>query len=118
MDFHKLKLNAYGSIGVAYAPDGIELPFTPAKSKYECLLAFVQSEAQVDESINSVVNSGSGTCLILAYPKGSSKRYTSAVNRDLIAAKIKQAGGFKAPLLVSLNEDWSGFSFRYVGSDT
>jgi hypothetical protein len=45
----------------------------------------------------------------------SCKKYQSTVNRDSIISHIQAVGGFKAPRLVSLDKDWSGFSFRYEG---
>ena len=115
MDFYKLKLEAYQRIAVTNKPSGIKLPFDTVESDYDCLLAFVQTEAQVHEAIASVVTAGSGRGLILVYPKGTSKKYNAKINRDSIIAIIKGQNGFKAPRLVSLDQDWSAFSFKYVG---
>lgn len=114
MDFYKLKLEKYENIKVLNPPPGVDLPFEPVENDFQCLLSFVQTEAGVDSAIEEVVKEGSGTALILAYPKGTSKNYQSEVNRDSIVAKIKATPTFKAPRLVSLDQDWSGFSFRYV----
>ncbi|ODS29816.1 MAG: hypothetical protein SCARUB_05081 [Candidatus Scalindua rubra] len=113
MDFHKLKLDQFDNIKVLNLPSGVDLPFTSTKNKFQCLISFVQTEAEVDEAISQVVKVGGGTSLIIAYPKGASKKFQSEVNRDTIIAKIKAISNFKAPKLVSLNQDWSGFSFRY-----
>lgn len=113
MDSHKLKLDKYENIKVLNLPGGVELPFETAENNFQCLIAFVQSEAQVDSAIAEVKKAGSGTALILAYPKGTSKRYKAEVNRDSIAAKVLATPNFGAPRLVSLDQDWSGFSFKY-----
>ena len=114
MDFHKLKIDNYQRIAVHYLPDGVELPFATVDAPFDCLIAFVQTEEQVDEAIAATENAGKETLLILAYPKGTSKNHTSQVNRDTIVAKIQASGKFKAPRLVSLDSDWSGFSFKYT----
>jgi hypothetical protein len=113
MDFNKLKLDQYENIKVLNLPAGVILPFETAETNFQCLIAFVQSEAQVDQAIAQVEKAGSGTALVLAYPKGASKKYKSEVNRDSIAAKVLADPNFKAPRLVSLDQDWSGFSFKY-----
>ncbi|MFZ0546645.1 MAG: hypothetical protein WAM60_14460 [Candidatus Promineifilaceae bacterium] len=114
MDFYKLKLDKYDRIKVFHLPPGVELPFETAENDFQCLISFVQTEGEVDEAIAEVVKAGSGTGLVLAYPKGTSKNYKSEVNRDSIIAKIQATSEFKAPRLVSLDRDWSGFSFRRV----
>jgi len=48
-------------------------------------------------------------------PKSTSNNYTSQINRDSIVVKVKSASNFRAPKLVSLDEDWSGFSFKHWG---
>jgi hypothetical protein len=115
MDFHKLKLEKYQRVAVAGLPDGVELPFAPTEGTFDCLLAFVQSEDALKDAVETAVAAGTGTGLVIAYPKGSSKKYQSTVNRDSIISHIQAVGGFKAPRLVSLDKDWSGFSFRYEG---
>jgi hypothetical protein len=77
------------------------------------LLALVQSEKQVENAIEKVTTSESKTGLILIYPKGTSKNYKSQINRDSIIEKIKKDKRFKAPKLVSLDDDWSGFMFTF-----
>ncbi len=113
MDFQKLKLGGYKNILVTNVPNNIALPFKPSKSSFDCLLAFVQTEEQVDQAISKTRSNDGEVYLILAYPKSTSKNYKSQVNRDSILAKIRPDNKFKAPRLVSLDEDWSGFSFKH-----
>ncbi len=112
MDFHKLKLDAFRDVQYRGLPEGVEPPTANAAGRFDCLVCFVQTEAEVADAIESTLGAGSGTGLVLAYPKGTSKKYESEVNRDTIVAQIRSSGRFKAPRLVSLDADWSGFSFR------
>ncbi len=107
MDFQKLDLDKYQKISVVDLPTGMTLPFDPSEALFDCLLAFVQSEKQVDEAINNVKISTGKVRLIFIYPKGTSKRYSSQINRDGIVARIKKDERFRAPKLVSLDEDWT-----------
>ena len=47
----------------------------------------------------------------LAYPKGSSKRYTSTINRDTGWDSLG-AAGFEGVRMVAIDEDWSALRFR------
>ena len=46
-----------------------------------------------------------------AYPKGTSKRYTSTINRDS-GWKAMGAAGFEPVRMVAIDEDWSAVRFR------
>ena len=48
-----------------------------------------------------------------AYPKGSSKRYKSEVNRDDSWASVGQEG-FEPVRMVAIDEDWSALRVRRV----
>jgi len=48
-----------------------------------------------------------------AYPKGSSKKYTSQINRDNGWAVLGKAG-FEPVRMVAIDEDWSAVRFRRV----
>lgn len=113
MDLAKLNLGRYKRIAVSDVPIDTSLPFAPSKAEFDCLLAFVQSERQVEHAIAKVKGSKRKVGLILVYPKGTSKKYASQVNRDGIISQIKKYRRFGAPRLVSLDADWSGFSFNF-----
>jgi hypothetical protein len=51
--------------------------------------------------------------LWLAYPKGSSKRYTCEFNRDTGWVSLGEAG-FEPVRQVAVDEDWSALRFRQV----
>ncbi|MBV7336659.1 hypothetical protein KFU94_52195 [Chloroflexi bacterium TSY] len=113
MDFHKLNIDPSENIYIFHCPDEIELPFESVHVGYKYLLSFVQTKAQLDETISAVKNENRAVILLLAYPKGTSKDYESEINRDSIVSSIKEASGFKAPKLVSLDKNWSAFSFQF-----
>lgn len=113
MEFAKLNLGRYERIGVSDVPRDTILPFKPSNKEFDCLLAFVNSERQVQDAIDKVKRTKGKVGLIFVYPKGSSKKHASQVNRDDIVSKIKRDKRFVAPRLVSLDADWSGFSFTF-----
>ena len=47
----------------------------------------------------------------LAYPKGSSKRYTCVFTRDTGWASMGEAG-FEPVRMIAIDEDWSALRFR------
>ena len=49
----------------------------------------------------------------LAYPKGSSKKYKSTIDRNSGWAGMGTAG-FEPVRMVAIDEDWSGLRFRRV----
>lgn len=50
----------------------------------------------------------------LAYPKKSSKKYTSDINRDSDAWLFLGEHGFEGVRQVAIDEDWSALRFRHV----
>jgi hypothetical protein len=48
-----------------------------------------------------------------AYPKGSSKKYKSEINRDS-GWKVLGEAGFEPVRMVAIDEDWSAVRFRRV----
>jgi hypothetical protein len=113
VDFAKLDLKRYQRIAVSDVPKGTILPFSPSRGGFDCLLAFVQSERQLEDAIEKVQRTEGKVGLMLAYPKGTSRKLTSQVNRDHIVSHIKRDKRFSAPRLASLSDDWSGFSFTF-----
>lgn len=75
-------------------------------------LAFVTTQDEADEAIKGVTSRVTGDAGVwFAYPKGSSKRYTSTINRDNGWAKLG-AAGFEAVRMIAIDEDWSAVRFR------
>lgn len=77
-------------------------------------LAFVTSQPEADKAARLAAEKTAGDAVVwLAYPKGTSKRYTSTINRDS-GWKGMGAGGFEPVRSVAVDEDWSGLRFRRV----
>ena len=77
-------------------------------------LAFVTIQAEVDRLAPAIAAATSGDAILwFAYPKGSSKRYKSEVNRDRGWQALGDLG-FEAVSNIAIDEDWSALRFRRV----
>ena len=77
-------------------------------------LAFVTTQKEVDSLGPQVAKKAKGDAVVwFAYPKGSSKKYTSQINRDNGWAVMGKAG-FEPVRMVAIDEDWSALRFRRV----
>lgn len=77
-------------------------------------LAFAQTRKQVDAFADQVATNAAGDAVVwVAYPKGSSKRYTCEFNRDNGWERFG-AHGFEPVRQVAIDEDWSALRFRRV----
>lgn len=77
-------------------------------------LLFATTAQQVVELAPYLEQYAQGDCTLwMLYPKGSSKRYRSEINRDRGWAPLG-ALGFEPVRQVSLDEDWSALRFRRV----
>jgi len=77
-------------------------------------LAFVTTQKEVDTLGPQVAKKAKGDAVVwFAYPKGSSKKYTSQINRDNGWAVMGKAG-FEPVRMVAIDEDWSAVRFRRV----
>ena len=75
-------------------------------------LAFVIKQADVDSLAKKVAAKAGGDAVVwFAYPKGSSKRYKSEINRDS-GWKVMGKAGFEPVRMVAIDEDWSAIRFR------
>jgi hypothetical protein len=80
----------------------------------EFSLAFVTRQKEVDTLAKSIVRKAQGDAVVwFAYPKGTSKRYHSEINRDTGWQVLGQAG-FEPVRAVAIDEDWSALRFRRV----
>jgi hypothetical protein len=107
--FEKLNLKNQGQIVVLNAPESFEAELGALKgvtilrslknvNQIEFSLAFVTKQREVDT---------------LAYPKGTSKKYKSEINRDH-GWQVLGDLGFEPVRSVAIDEDWSGLRFRRV----
>lgn len=77
-------------------------------------LAFVTTQKEVDTLAKAIAKRAKGDAVVwFAYPKGTSKRYHSEINRDTGWQALGQAG-FEPVRAIAIDEDWSAVRFRRV----
>ena len=77
-------------------------------------LAFVITQKDVDTLAKAVVKKAKGDAVVwFAYPKGTSKRYKSEINRER-GWSVLGTFGFEPVRQVAIDEDWSATRFRRV----
>jgi hypothetical protein len=75
-------------------------------------LAFVTKQDQVDKLGPVIAQKAEGDAVVwFAYPKGSSKRYKSEIDREN-GWNVLGAEGFEPVRMVAIDEDWSALRFR------
>jgi hypothetical protein len=121
--FEKLQLKDQKEVVVLNAPKSFEPELARLKGvtvkrsltgvkEIHFALAFVMTQDEVDAAIQGVASRAKGDAAVwFAYPKGSSKRYTSTINRDNGWAKLG-AAGFEGVRMIAIDEDWSALRFR------
>jgi len=121
--FEKLQLKDQKDIVVLNAPKSFEPELSRLKGvtvhrelknvkETQFSLAFVMTQAEVDAAVKGVSARAKGDASVwFAYPKGSSKRYTSTINRDSGWASLG-AAGFEPVRMIAIDEDWSAVRFR------
>ena len=123
--FGKLNLKDQTEILVLNAPDSIE-PELAALAGVNILrdarearhvtfaLAFVTAQQQVNAIAPVIAKKTQSDAIVwFAYPKGTSKKYRSDINRDSGWDVMGQAG-FEPVRQVAIDEDWSALRFRRV----
>ena len=122
--FAKLNLKDQAEIDVLNAPASFEPELKSHKGvtvrrdakggDIDFSLAFVTTQKEVDALGPQVAKKAKGDAVVwFAYPKGSSKKYTSQINRDNGWAVMGKAG-FEPVRMVAIDEDWSAVRFRRV----
>lgn len=121
----KLNLKDHGEIVLVNAPpsfepevkalDGVTVKRKPADVReIAFFLAFVTKKKEVDDLAKVVAKKSVPDAVVwFAYPKGTSKRYTSEISRETGNAALGQAG-FEPVRMVAIDEDWTGKRFRRV----
>ena len=120
--FEKLQLTDQTEIVVLDAPasfepeiaalDDVGVHRTVPRSAIGFAIAFVTTQAKVDAHAKALAKRAEGDAAIwFAYPKGSSKRYTSELTRDN-SWQILGDLGFEPVRMVAIDEDWSALRFR------
>lgn len=123
--FRKLNLKDQRDISVLNAPasfdaelkklDGVKVRRAlPAQGPVTFVLSFVTKQPDVDALAKAVGKAAKGDAVVwFAYPKGSSKRYTSEISRD-DGWKALGKAGFAPVRMVAIDEDWAAVRFRRV----
>jgi hypothetical protein len=123
--FNKLNLKGQKEIVVLGAPESFQRELdalhgvtvhrdAAALERVEFALAFVSTNAQLQAAADAILPKSQGDAVIwLAYPKGTSKRYRSEINRDSGWAPLG-AAGFEGVRQIAIDEDWSALRFRRV----
>ena len=93
--------------------EDVEIVRDPAKAKDVSLsVAFVTTQKEVDTLARAIARKAQGDAIVwFAYPKGSSKRYKSEINRDRGWLSLGREG-FEPVSMVAIDEDWSAVRFR------
>lgn len=84
------------------------------KEKPDFMLAFVQTKEEIEKYFSQMHELASeDEAIWLAYPKGTSKRYKSKINRD---KGWKYLGQFEYEGVrqIAIDEDWSALRFREI----
>jgi len=123
--FEKLNLKDQKEIVVVNAPtsfepelaalDEVVIRRRPAEVKnLVFLLAFATKQKEVDALAKVVAGKAAGDAVIwVAYPKGTSKKYTCEFNRDTGWAELGKAG-FEPVRQIAIDADWTALRFRRV----
>ena len=121
----KLNLKDHGEIVVVNAPpsfepdikalDGVKVKRKPADAKaITFFLAFVTKTKEVEDLAKIVAKKSVPDAVVwFAYPKGTSKKYTSEIGWDTGNDALGEAG-FEPVRMVAIDEDWTGKRFRRV----
>ena len=123
--FGKLNLKDQKEVLVLNAPEsfepelatlqGLEIIRELKKAKTAPFsLAFITTQQQVDALAPAIARKAEGDAILwFAYPKGTSKKYQSKINRDN-GWKVLGAEGFEPVRMVAIDEDWSAIRFRRI----
>ena len=121
--FEKLQLKDQKEIVVLNAPKSFDPEVARLKGvtiqrdlkgvkEIQFSLAFVMTQPEVEAAVKGVAARATGDAVVwFAYPKSSSKRYTSTINRDNGWDSLGVAG-FEAVRMIAIDEDWSAVRFR------
>jgi hypothetical protein len=124
--FAKLNLKDHKQIVVLDSPSSFESELAALKGveiirdlkqakEVTFSLAFVTTPEQVDGLAPAIARKAEGDAIVwFAYPKGTSKRYKSQIDRDN-GWNMLGHEGFEPVRMVAIDEDWSAKRFRRAG---
>jgi hypothetical protein len=123
--FDKLNFKALAQIVVLNAPESFEPELAALRGvavartlrgleQIAFSLAFVTTQKEVDALATPIAKLAKGDPIIwFAYPKGTSKKFKSEINRDHGWQALGRAG-FDTVRMVAIDDDWSALRFRRV----
>ncbi len=121
--FTKLNLSNHTTIHIINAPDSFAAEVTAltglkilrsVTGPVTFAIAFVQRQAELDAVSAALTKAATGDATIwMAYPKGTSKKYTCEFNRDA-GWKVLGKAGYEPVRMVAIDADWSALRFRKV----
>jgi hypothetical protein len=123
--FQKLNPKDHNPILVLNSPESFEPELAALKNitvlrdikgldEISFSLAFVTKGKEVDTVAKAIAKRAKGDAVVwFAYPKGSSKKYKSEINRDT-GWQVLGTLGFEPVRMVAIDEDWSAARFRRV----
>ena len=121
----KLNLKDHDEIVLVTAPasfepalkalDGVAVTRKPADAKsMTFFLAFVTTQKEVDDLAKVLAKKSVPDAVVwFAYPKSTSKKYTSEISREAGNEALGNAG-FEPVRMVAIDDDWTGKRFRRV----
>lgn len=122
--FQKLNIGNYEEIFILNAPKEFTTEISALKKstnvsmslkkakQIKFLLAFVKSQKEIDILIPPLpARLSFDAALWMAYPKGTSKKYRTEINRDR-GWDILGVHGFVSVRQITLDEDWSALCFH------
>lgn len=108
-----LIINAPAEYMLAFVEKVVEI-HTDIKGKYSFIQVFETGLEEARHKATALVEALEGDGhLWLCYPKGTSKRYKSDINRNKIW-DLFGAYEFEPVTQVSINDDWSAIRYRHV----
>jgi hypothetical protein len=124
--FAKLNLKDHKQIVILDSPgsfeselaalEGVQIIRNLKKAKQVTFsLAFVTTQEQVSALAPAIARKAEGDAIVwFAYPKGSSKKYKSQIDRDH-GRDVLGRKGFEPVRMVAIDEDWSAKRYRRAG---
>jgi hypothetical protein len=121
--FKKLNLGESSVVHVLNAPEFFDAELQAlegvtvtrsARGKITFAVAFVKTIQEVELATAQLIAGAEADAVLwMAYPKGSSKKYTCEFNRDSGWQALGEAG-YEPVRQVAIDEDWSALRFRKV----
>ncbi len=118
----KLKLTGQDPVLIINAPEEFEPVSkdiqaeirTESVGKFSFIMVFVKSCEEAEKYLGSAVDSLDGDSLLwVAYPKKSSKKYKSDINRDWSWSPIAEKN-YEPVTMIAIDDDWSALRFRQI----